>query len=112
MQIEAAIDELKDSTMDAISTETLSRNKELGVGGANKIARQQIENAWKTKKGRIAIVSGKKLFSSLSKWSQDTYGVSLSPAFVARNLYCSEIHDELRYVVSSMENIELFQNMA
>jgi energy-coupling factor transporter ATP-binding protein EcfA2 len=112
LQIDAAIDESKDSTLDAISTEILSRNKGLGAGGANKIARQRIDKAWKTQKGRIGIVSGKELFTSLSKWSQDNYSVSLSPALVARNLYSSEIDDELKYVVSSIENIELFQNMA
>ncbi|MGP8152544.1 MAG: ATP-dependent nuclease [Smithella sp.] len=111
IQIEVAIDELKDSTLDAISTEILSRDKGLGAGGANKIARQRIDEAWKTQMGRIGIVSGKELFSSLSKWSQDNYSVSLSPALVARNLYLSEISDELKYVVSSIENIELFHNM-
>ncbi len=98
----------KDIVFDALSTEILARERGLGAGGANKKAREQIEKAWKTIKGKISIVSGKEVLSQLSKWSQEKYSVSLNASIVARNMTADEIPKELFNVVAAIENVREF----
>ena len=78
----------------ALSTEILARDRGLGAGGANKKARDLIEKAWKSFDTKIAIVSGKEVFSRLSKWSQDEYNVSINALLVTRNMKSHEIPKE------------------
>ena len=64
-QIDSIVENSKDGILDAIATEYLAQNKAGGVSLANRLARQKIENAWKTQEGRLSIVSGKKVITEL-----------------------------------------------
>ena len=105
-KLETIIEELKDSVFDALSTEFLARDRGLGAGGANKKVREQVDSAWKTFSNKMAIVSGKEIFSRLSKWSQDEFNVSLNALLVARTMKSHEIPAEFVLVVSAIEKGE------
>ena len=96
-------DQLKDEVFDALSTEFLAINRGGGIKEANNRARQQINEAWQTLDGKLSKVSGKTTISKLSKWSQDTFGVSLSPLRLLRSLTKDELDFELRSFVTAIE---------
>jgi hypothetical protein len=54
-------------------------------------------------------VSGKEVFSRLSKWSQDEYNVSINALLVARNMKSHEIPEEFVRVVDAIEKVEGFK---
>jgi hypothetical protein len=107
-QLALIFEELKENVFDALSTEILAQERKLGAGGANKIARDQIEKAWKSFEGRASIVSGKEVISRLSGWSQEEFNVSLNAATIARHMKADEIPGELSAVVESIERGESF----
>ncbi|MCX5905469.1 MAG: AAA family ATPase [Proteobacteria bacterium] len=108
LQFEAIFKELKDDVFDALSAEILAQDRKLGAGGANKKARESLDKSWKSFEGRISIVSGKEVLSRLSKWSQDNFNVSMNASLIARQLKSHEIPDEVKHVVSAIENSEIF----
>ena len=77
--LDQIIDQHKNVVFDALSTQFFAQDKASGVSDANKKARSIVEDAWRTQDGKLSIVSGKKVISELSRWSQENYGVSLSP---------------------------------
>jgi len=105
--VEQALDQIfesqKDITFDTISAEFHTRDRARGVAEANRKARSIVEHAWNTRDGKLSIIAGKKVISELSRWAQETYGVSLSPMKLIRNLERSEIDSELRAVVTAIE---------
>jgi hypothetical protein len=107
-QIDKIAKSLKNSVMDAISTEFLASNKAGGVRVANSAARKQVEDAWKSREGRFSIVSGKKVISKLSEWSQKKFDVSISATAIVRALRINEIPDELVTVLSAIEECKTF----
>lgn len=106
--LETIIDEQKNVVFDALSTEILARERGLGAGGANKKAREQIDKAWKTVKGKTSIVSGKEVLSRLSEWSQETYSVSLNASIIARYMMADDVPKEMVNVVDAIENVRAF----
>jgi energy-coupling factor transporter ATP-binding protein EcfA2 len=108
-KLEQIIEQLKDAVFDALSTEILARDRGLGAGGANQQARKQIKKAWKSFDSRIALVSGKEVISSLSKWSQEEYNVSFNALLIARNMKPNEIPEEFVRVVNSIEKVDGFE---
>ncbi|MCJ7526253.1 MAG: AAA family ATPase [Candidatus Aminicenantes bacterium] len=108
--LEKIIEDQKNVVFDALSTEILARERNLGAGGANKKAREQLEKAWKTIESKTRIVSGKEVLSQLSKWSQETYGVSLSVSIIARQMKADEVPIEMVKVVDAIEKLEIFSN--
>jgi hypothetical protein len=101
--LDQLLEKQKDNIFDAISTEFLAKDKAGGVTKANNKARSRIEEAWKTRNGRLSIVSGKKILSELSNWSQDMFGVSLSAAKLLRKLHKGEIETEVVSVIKAIE---------
>lgn len=89
-----------------MSTEILAENRPLGPAGANREARQILADRWSTWEQTLSAVPGKRVFSALSEWAQSQFGVSLSPAVVAREMQLSEVPEELSRVVSAVERGE------
>lgn len=100
---------LKDSTFDAMADEFLIQDRKGGVGNANKLARERINHAWKTREGRLSIISGKSVISRLSEWSQTKFGVILSSHKIAHELLFSEIPPEIVDVVTAIEKNQKFK---
>ncbi|MDG6027441.1 MAG: ATP-dependent endonuclease [Candidatus Brocadia sp.] len=109
IKLETIIGDLKDIVFDALSTEILARDRRLGAGGANKKARELIEKAWESFGTKMAIVSGKEVFSRLSKWSQDEYNVSINALLAACNMKSHELPEEFVHVVDAIEKMEGFK---
>jgi len=93
-QLERIARSLKETAFDGYAQECLAVNRALGVAGANKRAREIIE-ARSQEVGLLSIVSGKKVLSKISGWSQAKYGASLSASLLARTLLPSEIDEEV-----------------
>lgn len=104
--VSKAIDEISDglrrTTFDAISDD-YARHHRCGVTEANRAAREALDAKWEELEDRLAVVSGKRLVSGLSAWSQREYGVTLSSRKLAWNLAASEIPEEMAAVVSAIE---------
>ncbi len=94
--------------MDAFSSEFLTDDRAGGPSQANKSAREQIAGSWATAEGRLSLVSGKKVLGKLSEWAQATYGVSINPTRIARELKKSELPAEVAGVLTAIENNERF----
>lgn len=103
VQIEAICDTLKADVFDAIAAEFLAEDRALGAGGANKAARKALEAEWQTLDGKLRTVSGKHVFAALSHWSQERFGVPLSAAIVARECMATDIVDEMRSVLTAVQ---------
>jgi len=95
--------ELENEVLDGISTELLRRDRSLGAGGANKEARKILTEKKKQGRGLIDIVSGKELLAGISKWAQRKFGVSISVVAVAKELTFLEIPEEIKYVLSAIQ---------
>jgi hypothetical protein len=67
-----ACEEEKETVLDGIAT---SQDRKLGVGGANKVARELLKKHWENE--RLHLASGKALLSRLSAWAQKEYDVSI-----------------------------------
>ncbi|MFO0832004.1 MAG: AAA family ATPase [Phycisphaerales bacterium] len=105
---EIAVSSLRDAVFDSLSHEYLIRDRGAGVHGANKKARERIDQAWATLAGRLGIVSGKDLVSELSAWSKKNYGVSFGPLRIARELKGDEVASEVKAVVRAIEKGHAF----
>jgi len=100
--------EMKHDVMDGFVCEYHSDDKAGGPTGANRAARQRMEDAWDDQAGRIAMAPGKRALSKLSEWSQSNYGVALSAAGLARELNADEISPEIRRAIAAIENKDPF----
>lgn len=99
---------LENETFDAFATEALTRDRSLGVSGANSRARETLA-ARRAVSGHLAeVVSGKQLIARLSEWSQQEFGVSLSPMQLAKALLPSEVPNEMREVLAAIEEVRPF----
>lgn len=94
--------DLWDSSADLISEELVRRKESKSVKEANPQARSRVDLAWKSFETRLGIVSGKEVFSRLSSWSQESYGVSLSAIKLAREIKRAEIDQEVVAVMDAI----------
>ncbi len=102
-RMELACEGLKEEVFDAIAADVLAENRSLGAGGANRLAREKLAGRWGTLEEKLGAVPGKRIFTELSRWSQEQFGVSLSAALVAREITTSDVPDELRDVIEAIE---------
>lgn len=111
-EIETKLDEIaNDLRLDVLSSmasEFFEEDRKLGFPGANKKALERVERVWKTLPGKLAVVCGKDVLSRLSEWSNNEFNVSLNAVRLARELTASEIDDEIKSVLSAIENGEEF----
>jgi hypothetical protein len=102
-RLEHACDALKEEVFDAIAADVLAEDRSLGAGGADQLARKTLAARWGSLDARLGAVSGKRVFAELSRWSQEQFGVSLSPALVAREMALADIPHEVRAVIEAIE---------
>lgn len=94
-------DEYKYALIDKINTEAKINGDQIQASTAARRADEQIEKDWKDK---LSVLSGKTLISRISKWTQDSYKVSINSASLAQTLIQSEIPTELKNFVEKIEN--------
>ncbi|VVB97849.1 Uncharacterised protein [uncultured archaeon] len=92
-----------------MATEYQTQDKKAGVTTANKLARDRINSAWETRKGRLSVISGKIVISKLSDWSKTKFGVSFSSARIAKELLQHEITPEVAAIMTAIENNKEFK---
>jgi energy-coupling factor transporter ATP-binding protein EcfA2 len=109
-KIDEIANDLKNDSFDAIANEFQIQDRSGGITTANRKARQKIDDAWKTSEGRFSIVSGKKVISKLSEWSNTNYNVSFSSTGIAKELLPCEIPSEVVNVITAIEKIHHFGN--
>lgn len=102
-QLDAIAEDLKDDVFDAMAAEFILENRAAGSAGANREARRVLNDRWRTKQGRLNTVSGKQVLAPLSEWAQKQFGASLSASVVARHLRATEVPEEMRTVVTAIE---------
>lgn len=100
---------LYDELFDGLSSEILSENRSLGQGGANKATRRILDEIKNKYGSLLPAVSGKRIISVLSEWSNAEFGVSFNSSTIARSIKDYEIDEEVKMVVSSIENIQPFR---
>jgi len=110
-QINVIAGKLKNEVFDSISIELYTENKTKGIAYANKTARRIIENIWSSPQDKWGTVSGKRVLSLLSGWSQKKFGVSFSPSIIAQELRPTEIPSEVVEVIDVIENRKVFSNI-
>lgn len=95
-------EQFKEEVTDNYANKIQHLNTRYQSGTAHKEARKLIAQLWK--KDKLSIVSGKEMVKRLSEWSQTEYGVSFSANAIAAELTIDEIDDEIKAVVSAIEN--------
>ena len=93
-------------TFNAMATAYQEEDRASGVSGANKKADARLTSSWK--KAKLEVISGKEVIHRLSDWSNRKYGVSLNAVKLARELSATEIDEEIKMVLSAIENCEDF----
>lgn len=96
-------DSFKDETFDALSSEFLFVNKAGGIATANRRAREIIEISWSTLQTKLDRVSGKKMISRLSEWSQREFGASINIITLLKEIHKDELDFEIRAFTSAVE---------
>lgn len=107
-QITKLASSMENSVFDALSAELLAQNRALGAAGSNKKARRILKDKKKEKNGLLTLISGKALISSLSRWSQQEFGVSFNSISIANELKPHEIHREIADVLTAIETGQTF----
>lgn len=108
-QLNKVLESMKDQTFDAIAQHYNNENKSKGISHANVHARKVIDSAWLSEDGKISICSGKNVLSKMSEWSNENYNISFSSKSLARIMDIKEIPDEMRNVIFSLEDNNLFK---
>lgn len=97
----------KDTVLDGLAAGILAENRKLGVG-ANRVARERLQPLWSDPERRLTIVSGKAVLSRLGAWAQREFGVAFGPAAIAKRFRRDEIPEELRTMLTSIEEGQPF----
>ncbi len=97
--------------LDALSlmaSEFFEEDRKLGFSGANKLAMERLEKVWKTFDGKLAVISGKEAVHRLAGWANKQFGVSLNAVNLAKELTQSELAEEVRNILTAIEEGEPF----
>jgi hypothetical protein len=106
--LEDIANELKDSTTDCIAQEIFNLDRSKGLSKANSEARYKVQQAWKTHKGKMSIISGKRVLSLISEWSKENYDVSFGIMTIVREIRRDELDSELIKIINSIEKSTRF----
>ena len=107
-KIESAAWAMEQQVFDSLSTEINVRDRRLGLTGSNKAAREYMKS-YKDRGSILPIVSGKKLVSILSGWSQSEFGVQINAINLTKEFHRSEIHEEIVSVITAIERHRDFE---
>ena len=100
---------LKNDVTDCIANEIYLTNKSLGLQNANSQARNYVAQVEEKDGNILSIISGKKNISKMSDWAKKKFGVSFSSTALLKELYLSEIDNEVSSVIKSIETNNPFE---
>lgn len=101
--VEGFRNEYLDLLMDKIHVESRRSGKFIEPSTARKEALDQLDELWKDK---YSIISGKSLIKQISNWVNIEYNTSINSNQLAQELKVDEIPDELKNVITKIENNE------
>jgi hypothetical protein len=96
------------ATTAALTDAYFSINKGAGSGTAATMAIKRLNSAWKIRETKWALVSGKEVISSLSRWSQQQWNVSFNAETIARAMVIGEVDQEVKCVLGCIEECAPF----
>ena len=85
------------------------RNRQKGIGYANKKARTYANSIKKTNGDITCIASGKDVISHISNWAQTNFKVSISTIAVLNEIQKNEIDPELISIIRTIEKGNVFK---
>ena len=106
-KIESLASDMEEDVFDTLSSEYLYRNRNKSAKNSNKYAREYIK-PYKENGSMVPIVSGKSLLSKLSSWSQSEFSVQTSPIGLIKEFHASEVHPEMKHVITAIEILDDF----
>ncbi len=109
-EIEKVIDSLYTKTFDYATNQIhkyyASYDREhLEPGTTNKMARDFLEERWKTSKGKFSLVLGKEALKSVRVMVQDKWHVSFTNNRIVEAMSIDEIDNEIKKLISGLENM-------
>jgi hypothetical protein len=107
-KINEIAEDLKEITTDNFATHLQQQKKGISAGTAHKEAREMVKKSWL--KDKLSIVSGKEVIKRLNQWSNNEYGTSLSINALASELLQDEIDNELKSVITAIEECKPFKS--
>jgi len=102
-KLDEVVASLMNDALDGISHSVLSQDRALGVAGANRRAREVLQERSQGDGGARAIVSGKKVLAAVFAWSQVEFGVSLNTSSVVSHIPLHAVPDEIKRVILSID---------
>lgn len=102
-QLKEITSKVKNETIDQVATAISKENKSFEGGTVTKKARKYVNDRWNNLNDRISIVPGKEVLKLLSDWSLSEYGTNISPVKLASYFRETEIPNELKEVLKSIE---------
>lgn len=94
---------MKDDILDNIATGYAQVNRREDPQCYNRYARERFLLFWTDYDGITSLLPGKNVLSTLSEFSQQTFGVSLNAVKLARSMRKSEIHTEISALLSHIK---------
>lgn len=107
-KLEEMAEDFKQDVVDCVATHIQSADRKLSVATANQKAREIVANRWKTLDERLGIIPGKEALSHVSRWVQEKYKITVSGLLIAHHLTSAEINEEMRDILSAIEECENF----
>jgi len=101
-------EDLKNRVFDLFSTELHRQNKAAGVAKANELARNILNESWKTVEGRLSIIPGSEALPMFLKYFQDKYHISLSKSFIIQYFEPEEVAAEIKLLLQAIEENKKF----
>ncbi len=94
--------DFKELVTDNYATEISNKDKSLSIKTVNSRAREIVEANWDD--NLLWLIPGKKIISTLSKWSHDNYNTTLNSFKICRNIKKNEIDLEIKDLLDKLEN--------
>lgn len=101
-RLKKIITEMKDEVQDQIASENHKKLR-LDVSTANRLARERIATAVKSRDGLASLVSGKKVISTISAWTNENFNVSFNALAIAKEMYVNDMPDEMKVLLTAIE---------
>jgi len=101
-ELERTADGLRLETQDDLGNELFLEAKDKGTQAAHRRAREMVEKAFSSFDGKLAVVSGKRVFKGVARWAQKEFGVSMTVSHVIREMRMSEVPTEVKLVIGAI----------
>ncbi len=107
-KLQEIAENMKQDVIDCVATDIQNAERKISVATANQKAREVTANRWRTAEERLGVIPGKRALSLITHWVQDEYKVTISGMRIAHQMLASELHLEIKRVLTAIEECEPF----